>query len=56
VARAVSVTSQDAGVLENLRARAPAGSPGLFASDEVLKSGIADYAFEHYEIAHMRAA
>ena len=24
---------------------------GLFASDEVLKSGIADYAFEHYEIA-----
>jgi ferritin-like metal-binding protein YciE len=23
----------------------------LFASDEVLKSGIADYAFEHYEIA-----
>ena len=24
---------------------------GLFASDKVLKSGIADYAFEHYEIA-----
>jgi ferritin-like metal-binding protein YciE len=24
---------------------------GLFASDEVVKSGIADYAFEHYEIA-----
>ena len=24
---------------------------GLFASDQVLKSGIADYAFEHYEIA-----
>jgi ferritin-like metal-binding protein YciE len=24
---------------------------GLFSSDEVLKSGIADYAFEHYEIA-----
>jgi ferritin-like metal-binding protein YciE len=24
---------------------------GLFASDEVLKSSIADYAFEHYEIA-----
>jgi ferritin-like metal-binding protein YciE len=24
---------------------------GLFASDEVLKSGIADYAFAHYEIA-----
>jgi ferritin-like metal-binding protein YciE len=27
---------------------------GLFASDEVLKSGIADYAFEHYEIASYR--
>ena len=27
---------------------------GLFASDEVLKGGIADYAFEHYEIASYR--
>jgi ferritin-like metal-binding protein YciE len=28
---------------------------GLFASDEVVKSGIAHYAFEHYEIACYRA-